>query len=176
MFWWMVTRASGVAALMLASASVGIGVSMGGRFLRVRTADLRVAHEALSLAAMVALAVHASALVVDGYVDLGVADVTIPFASSYKTLWVTLGIAGGWLFVLLGLSSYVRHRIGIERWKRLHRWTMLAWVLGVAHAVGIGTDAGAGWFVVSLGAVVLPAAAMVGLRLSGASQATFSGR
>ena len=66
---------------------------------------------------------------------------------------------------LLGLSYYVRGRIGVERWRRLHRFTALAWLLGVAHALGEGTDAGTTWFLVSAGVVAAPAALLLGARL-----------
>jgi sulfoxide reductase heme-binding subunit YedZ len=114
--YWIVSRAAGTAALVLSSASVGLGVAMGGRLVRGRTPDLRVAHEALSLATMVALLVHGLSLLGDGFLHLGLADVTVPFASSYDTLRMTLGIAGGWMLVALGLSYYARRRIGSERW------------------------------------------------------------
>ena len=42
------------------------------------------------------------------------------------------------MFVILGLSYYVRGRIGPARWRKLHRFTALAWVLGVVHALGAG--------------------------------------
>ncbi|MCW2991599.1 MAG: hypothetical protein JWM73_2193 [Solirubrobacterales bacterium] len=159
--YWITSRAAGTAALVLASASVGLGVSMAGGLLRRRGPDLRVVHEALSLATMVALVVHALALLGDSFIGMGLADVSVPFASSYQTLWTTLGILGGWLLILLGLSYYVRARIGVQRWKRLHRFTLLAWVLGIAHTLGEGTDAGTTWFLVSAGAVTLPALVLV---------------
>ena len=49
-----------------------------------KSKDLRVLHEALSLATMVALAVHALALLGDGYLKPSLADVTIPFVSGYE--------------------------------------------------------------------------------------------
>ncbi|MFL5846621.1 MAG: hypothetical protein ACJ762_18210 [Solirubrobacteraceae bacterium] len=172
--YWITSRAAGIAVMVLASASVGLGVTMGGRLIRGHVPDLRVAHEALSLATMAALFVHGLSLVFDGFIGMNLADVSIPFASSYKTFWVAAGITGGWLLVLLGLSYYVRTRIGVARWKRLHRWTLLAWVLGIGHALNMGTDAGSPWFLLSAGAVVVPALVLVLLRFSGASQSTFT--
>jgi sulfoxide reductase heme-binding subunit YedZ len=172
---WIVSRAAGVAALVLSSAAVGVGVTMGGRLLRGRGPDLRVAHEALSLATMLALAVHGLSLLGDGFIGFGLADVTVPFATSYKTLWVSMGVVGGWLLVLLGLSYYFRTRIGVERWKKLHRWTLLAWALGLAHALGTGTDAGTAWFAISLGAVALPALLLVAMRFSASYQQSVTG-
>ena len=164
--YWITSRAAGIAALMLASASVGVGVTMSARFVRGRTPDLRVTHEALALATMAALAVHGLSLLGDGFIGMNLAGVSVPFASSYRTLWTTMGIVGAWLLVLLGLSYYARARIGVARWKRLHRWTLLAWVLGIGHALGEGTDAGVPWFLVSVGAVVVPALGLVLARLA----------
>jgi sulfoxide reductase heme-binding subunit YedZ len=164
---WISSRAAGTAALLLSSASVCIGVTMGGRLLKGRGPDLRATHEALSLATMVALVIHALTLLGDSFMHPGLADLTVPFASSYKTAWTTIGIVAGWLTIVLGLSYYLRARIGQERWKRLHRFTLLAWVLGVAHSLGEGTDAGQTWFLVAVGIVVLPAAVLALSRVAG---------
>ena len=94
------------------------------------------------------------------------ADIAIPFASSYKTVWMTMGIVGGWMMIILGLSFYARGRIGQQRWRKLHRFTALAWILGLAHSLGEGTDAGKLWFLVATGIVVLPAGALLAIRMS----------
>ena len=163
---WIVSRAAGIVALLTSSASVGLGLLMGGRMLRGKGAELRSVHEALSIAAMSAIVLHAGALVFDGYVKLSVADVTIPFLGGYQPLWTSLGIVCGWSLIALGLSYYARARIGVARWRRLHRWTALVWVLSIAHAIGEGTDAGRLWFLVSAGIVVVPAALLLAIRMT----------
>jgi sulfoxide reductase heme-binding subunit YedZ len=160
-FFWITSRAAGIVALLAASAAVALGLLMSRR----KGTDLRTAHEALSLATLVALAVHAFALLGDGYLKPSLADVTIPFASDYMRVWMGLGIVGGWLLAILGLSYYVRGRIGVARWRKLHRFTALAWVLGLVHALGMGTDAGATWFLAAVLAAVIPAAALLTRRL-----------
>jgi sulfoxide reductase heme-binding subunit YedZ len=163
---WISSRAAGTAALLLSSVSVSVGVTMGGRLLKGRGPDLRATHEALSLATMVAIVVHAATLLGDSFLHPSLADVTVPFASSYQTLWMTTGIVAGWLAILLGLSYYVRGRIGMDRWRKLHRFTLLAWVLGVAHSLGQGTDAGQTWFLVATGIVALPALVLAVSRIA----------
>ncbi len=163
---WITSRAAGIVALILTSASVGVGVSMGGRFLKGRGPDLRVTHEALSLAAIAAIAVHALALLGDTYFHPGLADLAIPFVRDYKEPYMALGIIGGWGFVIFGLSYYLRQRIGPARWRVLHRFTALAWILGVVHTLGEGTDAGRTWFLLLTAIVVLPTAALVLVRLT----------
>jgi sulfoxide reductase heme-binding subunit YedZ len=162
---WITSRAAGIVALLASSLAVTVGLLMGGRLVKGRGLDLRVTHEALSLTTMLALAVHALALLGDGYLRPGIADVTIPFAAGFVRWWTALGLVGGWMMILLGLSYYLRGRIGPARWRRLHRFTALAWVLGVVHALGEGTDAGTAWFLALTFAVVVPAAALLIARL-----------
>ena len=163
---WILSRAAGTAALLLSSVSVAVGLSMGGRLVKGRLPDLRAAHEALSLATLAALVVHALSLLGDSFLHPSLVDVTIPFASSYKEPWMAIGIVGGWMMVILGGSYSFRARIGVQRWRTLHRFTALAWILGVAHTLGEGTDAGSGWYLLLCATCVLPAAALLGARLS----------
>jgi sulfoxide reductase heme-binding subunit YedZ len=153
---WITSRAAGTAALLMSSASVCIGLLMGGRFVKRRGYDLRVTHEALSLATMGAIVVHALSLIGDHFLHPSLLDVTLPFVSGYKTFWTSMGIVAGWSLIALGLSYYVRDRIGAQRWRKLHRFTALAWILGLAHSLGEGTDAGTGWFLVMTAIVTVP--------------------
>ncbi len=163
---WITSRAAGLVVLLASSAAVTLGLLMGGRMTRGRTTQLKTAHEALSLVALAALVVHAGALLGDRYMSPSLADITIPFVSGYETLWTSTGIVAGWLLVLLGLSYYARARIGAARWRRLHRWTALAWLMGVLHGLMEGTDAGTPWFLATTAAVVLPALVLLAARLS----------
>ena len=171
-FFWITSRAAGTLALLFSSVAVAVGLTVGRKLLKGRGPDLRVAHEALSLATIVALVVHAVALLGDSFLHPSLADIAIPFVSSYMTVWTTMGIVAGWLMIILGLSFYARGRIGQQRWRKLHRFTALAWVLGLAHSLGEGTDAGQAWFLVATGVVALPAAALLIARLSGGGRAT----
>ena len=166
---WITSRAAGTAALVLASVGVSIGLLMGGRFVRGRGIDLRAAHETISLATFVAIVVHAIALLGDQFLHPSVADIAVPFVSGYKTVWTTIGILAGWSTILLGLSFYARRWIGQRRWRTMHRFTVLAWWLGVIHSLGEGTDAGQVWFLAMTAVVVVPALILFVARLGGVS-------
>lgn len=168
---WITSRAAGTAALLFSSAAVGLGLTMSMKLLRGRGPDLRVVHEALSLGTMLALVVHVTSLLGDGFLSQSVADLTIPFVSGYREPWMSIGIVAGWSLLLLGLSYYARRRIGAARWRALHRFTSLAWIAAVAHSFGEGTDAGLVWFVVSVGVVGLPVVGLLVLRLLGGPMA-----
>jgi methionine sulfoxide reductase heme-binding subunit len=158
---WLTSRAAGIAALLLSSVSVCVGLLMSGRLLKRRGPDLRVAHEALSLATLAALGVHGLALLGDSYLHPSLADIATPFLSGYKTIWTGTGIVAFWAMLVLGLSYYARARIGVQRWRRLHRLTAVAWLLGLAHSLGEGTDAGQLWFLAMTAIVVVPALALL---------------
>ncbi len=164
---WITSRAAGFAALILASLAVSVGLLMSTKLLRRRGGDMAPIHEALSLSAIAAIVVHGTALLGDGFLHPSLADVTIPFVSSYKSAWTSIGIVAGWSTILLGLSYYARRIIGATRWRKLHRLTALAWLLGLVHALGEGTDAGALWFLAMIALVAIPALGLLLARLFG---------
>jgi sulfoxide reductase heme-binding subunit YedZ len=165
---WITSRAAGITALVLASLAVCAGLALGGRIglLRGRSAQLKTVHEALSIATLAALAVHGVALLGDRYLHPGLLDITVPFALDYRTVWTGLGIVAGYGLAVLSLSYYARARIGVARWRTLHRFIALFWLLGVVHTLGAGTDAGQAWFLLLLAVVGLPPIALLALRFA----------
>lgn len=161
---WITSRAAGIASLVLASLAVSLGLVMSLKFMRRRGPDLLAVHEILSLSTLVALAVHGLALLGDSFIHPSIADIAVPFVSGYKTVWTSIGIIGGWALAFLGLSYYARRRIGAARWRKLHRFTALAWVAGMVHALGEGTDAGQIWFLAMLAIVAVPAIGLLAVR------------
>ena len=161
---WITSRAAGIVSLVLASLAVSAGLVMSLRMMRARRPDLVVLHEVLSLGTLAALAVHGFALLGDHFLSPTLADIALPFAWSYKTLWTSIGIIGGWALIILGVSYYARHAIGANRWRKLHRFTALAWIAGVVHTLGEGTDAGQMWFLAMLAVVAVPAIVLLAVR------------
>ena len=164
---WVASRGAGTTALILSSASVGFGLVMGGKLVKGGGPDRRVYHEVLSLSVMVAIAVHGLALIGDSFLHPSVLDVTIPFVFSYKTLSTSLGIVARWGMIFLGLSYYVRDRIGNERWKVIHRFTLLVWLGGLVHTFTEGTDRGQLWFTALIALATAPALVLLAFRLTG---------
>jgi methionine sulfoxide reductase heme-binding subunit len=163
---WITSRAAGFAALVLASLAVSAGLLMSTKLLKGRTAELRAGHDTLALATIVAIVVHGVALLGDKFLHPSIADIAIPFVSGYKTIWTSLGIVGGWGLIVLGLSYYARRWVGAVRWRKLHRFTALAWLAGLVHALGMGTDAGQAWFLAMIALVAIPALALLATRVA----------
>ncbi len=140
--WWLAGRSAGIVALLLVAASVILGLAMAARVIppRRRGEAVRL-HQHLALLSLGAIGAHGLALAADPWLKAGAKGILVPFAIGYRPLWTGLGILGGYLAAILGLSFYVRRRIGARLWRRMHRFTVVVYVLGLVHALGAGTDA-----------------------------------
>jgi sulfoxide reductase heme-binding subunit YedZ len=161
---WITSRAAGGAALLLSSAAVAIGLMTGSKRQSSNKRDLRAIHEALSLTTLGMVALHGVSLLGDSYLDPGVAGIGVPFLGAYRSVWTGLGIIAGYGLAALGLTYYVRDRIGAARWRKLHRLTAVFWALAIVHAIGAGSDAAQLWFLLLSAVMVIPAALLLVLR------------
>jgi sulfoxide reductase heme-binding subunit YedZ len=164
---WVISRGAGTTAMILSSAAVGLGLTMGGKLFKRRVRDGRTYHEVLSLAGMVSIAVHGLSLLGDSYLHASLLDVTVPLVLSYKTVATSIGIIAGWGMICLGLSYYARSRIGVQRWRLIHRFTTLAWIFGLVHTFTEGTDRGQLWFIALIAITAAPAFLLLIARLTG---------
>ncbi len=161
---WITSRAAGGAALILASAAVAVGLMIGGNRQGSNKRDLRAIHEALSLTTLAMVALHGLSLLGDAFLNPGLGGIALPFVGSYRPIWTGLGIVSGYGLAALGLTYYLRDRIGSARWRKLHRFTAAFWVLAIVHTIGAGSDAAQLWFLLISGLAVVPAALLLGLR------------
>jgi methionine sulfoxide reductase heme-binding subunit len=168
--WWLASRASGIVALVLVTISVGLGLTMAGRWARKPGLPrvLAAIHEQTAVTALVAIAVHGVTLLGDPWLNPGPAGIVVPFTMQYRPLWTGLGIVAGYLGALLGLSFYIRRRIGPRLWRQAHRLTVVVYGLAVAHTLGAGTDASTPWMRIWLFATVPVIAVLFVARMIGA--------
>lgn len=166
-FFWITSRAAGTVAMLLASASVVVGLTMSSRRRSSNKADLRAIHEALSLTALAMVALHGLSLLGDAFLHPGISGIAVPFASSYRPLWTGVGIVAGYGLAALSLSYYARNRLGAARWRRIHRLIALFWLLAIVHTIQAGSDAVEGWFLALNALFAIPAALLLGLRWLG---------
>jgi methionine sulfoxide reductase heme-binding subunit len=164
---WITSRAAGGAALLLASASVALGLMMSSKRKSANKRDLRAIHEALSLSTLAMVALHGVSLLGDSFLNPGLGGIAIPFVSAYRPLWTGIGIVAGYGLAVLGVSYYFRDRIGAARWRRAHRLTAVFWLLAIGHTIGAGSDAAQLWFLAASAALVVPAALLLTLRWLG---------
>ncbi len=174
---WYATRATGLMSLVLLTATTVLGILTANRAASPRWPAFSVQdlHRRLAVITMGFLACHILTSVVDTYVHIGWAAIVVPFASSYKRLWVALGAVGVDLLLAVALTSFLRHKIRARTWRAVHWLAYLSWPVALAHSFGMGTDMGQGWVivltVVCVGAAVGAAAWRIALAAARRSKA-----
>jgi methionine sulfoxide reductase heme-binding subunit len=175
--WWLAGRSAGLVAMLLITCSVILGLAMAARAIppKWRRDTVRL-HQHLALIALGAIAAHGLLLAADPWLKAGLKGILVPFAIGYRPLWTGLGIVGGYLGAILALSFYVRRRIGVRLWRRMHRFTVVVYVLALAHSLGSGTDASIPLVRDAMVASTLPVLFLVALRLQRSRGSTGASR
>lgn len=140
---WLVTRSSGVVAWALLVASAAWGLLLATRVLgrKASPAWLLSLHRFLGGLAVVFTGVHVVAIVADGYVHFGLADVLVPLASSWEPVAVALGIVGMYLLAAVEITSLLRSHLSQAAWRRVHLLSYGLFATTTVHALLAGTDA-----------------------------------
>ncbi len=163
---WLASRAVGITAFILVAVAVILGLYMAGN-VGTRPGYKRVMvkfHEQVALAALIAIPLHGLLLLGDAWLRPGLGGVLVPFTMGYRPFWSGLGIVAGYLAALLGLTFYIRRRLGTARWRRAHRLIVVVYVLGAAHALGSGSDGAGIWLRGIVVASALPIVTLLVLR------------
>lgn len=165
---WYATRATGTTALVLLTATVVLGILVAGRARGSLPGFARAElHKRLSMVTAAFLAVHVVTSVVDTYVNIGWLAVVLPFASAYHPFWTALGAVGVDSFLAVGISSAARRWLPARLWRQLHWVAYLSWPSGVAHALGMGTDAKFAWVRALVGSCIAAVLGAIAWRAAG---------
>jgi predicted ferric reductase len=164
---WYATRGAGVVSLLLLSAVTVLGVLSVARFEtagwpRFVTTGF---HRNLSLVAVIFLGLHIVTAVVDPYTSLGWTAAVIPFASSYRTLWLGLGTVAFDLLLAVLLTSLLRGFIGHRAWRAVHWLAYASWPVAVVHGFGTGSDRWSLWLLVLNAVCIVAVGWAVAVRL-----------
>lgn len=140
--WWFVSRASGIVAWVLLTATVLWGILLPAKlFPKQRPAWILDLHRWMAGLAIGFTAVHLGSLVADNYLHFGVAELLVPGQSDYKTIAVALGIVAMWLLVIVEVTSLARKRMPRRAWHAVHLLSYATFMLTSLHGVLAGTDA-----------------------------------
>jgi DMSO/TMAO reductase YedYZ heme-binding membrane subunit len=158
--YWYLARGTGAVSLVLLTVSVVIGVLGSLRYSGQRWPRFAVdtVHRDVSLLVVVLLAIHIVTSVLDSFAPVALTDAVIPFASSYRPLWMGLGALSFDILLALVITSLVRRRLGYRRWQAIHWLAYACWPIAVLHGLGTGSDTKVWWMLaltgVCVGAVV----------------------
>jgi len=141
---WYISRASGIVAWYLVTASVLWGLTLSGRVVRRPGAPawLLDLHRYLGTLTVVFTAIHLAGLVGDNYVHFGWSELFVPMASSWQPGNVAWGIVACYLIVAIQLTSWLMRRLPRRLWHTIHMSSLPLFVAGSIHALRSGTDMG----------------------------------
>ena len=141
-FWWYVARASGIVAWLLLTASVLWGIVLSTKAFpeHRRPAWLLDLHRWLGGLTLSFVGIHVLALIADNYTTFTLADVTIPYASTWKPGAVALGVVAAWTLVAVEVTSLAMKRLPRRVWHGIHLLSYATFLLTSLHAAFAGTD------------------------------------
>ena len=162
---WYAARGAGAVTLILLTAAVALGIAETHAWRPAgapRYAAVAL-HRSVSLLALAFLALHVATIVLDPFPHIGVGTAVIPFATSYRAVWVTLGTVACDLLLAIVVTSLVRRRLGYRAWRGVHWLAYASWPLALVHGFGAGSDAASSWLpVLSAACVAVVVGAVVG--------------
>jgi DMSO/TMAO reductase YedYZ heme-binding membrane subunit len=149
-FLWYLARGSGIAALIILTVSMVLGLVTSARWSNPRWPRfvVELLHRNASLIAFGLVVIHVATVVIDAFAPIGWKDAVIPFLSPYRPVWLGIGAVAFDLLAVILVTSLVRHRIGHRTWRVVHWFAYLCWPLVVVHGLATGSDTKVGFVLV----------------------------
>ncbi|ROP74135.1 ferric reductase-like transmembrane domain-containing protein [Curtobacterium sp. PhB115] len=150
---WVIGRGMGVAAVLLLTLTVLLGiVTRGARPLPgLPRFAVQLVHRDVALASTVLVVVHVVTLLLDTEAELRLVDTVVPFVGAYRWFWLGLGTLAVDLLVVLVVTALLRRVLGPRVFRAVHWAAYAMWPIALAHAIGTGTDGTSAWFLVIAG-------------------------
>lgn len=149
---WYITRAAGfVAAISLVLLMLsGIGFITGATFRFLEPLTAWATHKAIAYVFGVSAIIHVVSLLFDKYVPFTIAQILVPFLSSYRpvtiaghqlgSLYVALGIIAMYFVLAIILTSILWIDKKPHTWKIFHFLAYLTMIFVFFHALYLGSD------------------------------------
>lgn len=140
---WLAARATGITTFLLLTAQVVLGLVLShptNQSTWKLSKRLFPWHENLLVFVLAFVTAHVVSLIVDPYAGVGIAGSFIPGLSSYRSSPVALGTLGLYALLVTGLTARYTTLLPRGVWLKLHRLSLVAFVLGWLHGILAGTD------------------------------------
>jgi methionine sulfoxide reductase heme-binding subunit len=153
---WYAARASGVAAYVVLSVVVSLGIGLGGKAQSRRWPRFSVEeiHRFGGLLVGSLIGIHVLAIAADSFLPFSLTQLLVPFTSRYRPLWTGLGIAAAEILLALAITNHYRRRLPYGVWRKAHYLNFAVWTLASLHGLMAGTDRGATWLAILYGVCV----------------------
>jgi methionine sulfoxide reductase heme-binding subunit len=166
---WYAARASGVAAYVVLSVVVSLGLALGGKAQNRRWPRFSVeeVHRFGGLLVGSLIGIHVLTIAMDSFLPFSLIQLLIPFTASYRPIWTGLGIAAAELLLALAVTNHYRRRLPYRFWRTAHYLNFAIWTLASLHGLMSGTDRGAVWLAIIYGVSVASVVMLLFWRFGG---------
>lgn len=143
---WIAARALGVTAYLLLALDVTLGLLLSHPRMTStwrRTKQVFPWHELTTVFLGAFLALHVVLLAADRFAGVGWIGVLVPGMSTYRPSAIAAGSVAMYALVITAVTAKWTRLLPSGWWLRIHRFTVVAFLLAWVHAVLAGTDGGA---------------------------------
>ena len=163
---WYAARAAGIAAYVVLTIVVALGLTMTGKARSSKWPKFAVedVHRFGGLLVGFFVGLHVLTIAIDSYLPFSPIQVLVPLTARYRPLWTGLGIAAAELLIALALTNHYRRRLPYRFWRRAHYLNFAVWTAALLHGLGSGTDHTAPWMLLIYAASAATVCVLVLLR------------
>jgi sulfoxide reductase heme-binding subunit YedZ len=160
---WYAARAAGIAAYVLLTAVIALGLGLasrapGRRWRRWPMFAVEDVHRYGGLLVGSFIAIHVVTIAIDSFLPFSLTQLAVPLAAGYRPIWTGLGIAAAELLVALAITNHYRKRLPFRWWRTAHYANFAVWIAATLHGMGTGSDRNAAWML----AIYVVSTALVG--------------
>jgi len=140
---WLAARAAGITTYLLLTLQVVIGLVLSHPTNQTTwrlSKRLFPWHENAWVFVLAFLAAHIVAIVGDPYAGVGIGGAILPGLSSYRSPAVALGTLSLYALLITGLTARYARRLPNGLWLKVHRFSLVVFILAWTHGVLSGTD------------------------------------
>ena len=143
---WYLTRATGLVAFVLLTASVSLGLLMtGGLPQSLRRNAVYDIHRFLALLTLCLTIGHVLIVLPDAFFGFTLTELLVPFASPYEPAYMALGVVSLYLMAVVIATFYLRPLVPYKAWRLIHYGTFAVFIMALLHGIGAGTDSDTAW-------------------------------
>jgi hypothetical protein len=143
---WLAGRATGITAYLLLTGLVSLGLILShptNQSTWKLSKRIFPWHENLFVFVVAFLVAHVVSIILDPWAGVGVAGSFIPGLSAYRSAPVALGTLGLYAALISGITGRWTRLLPQGLWLKIHRFSLVAWVMSWMHGILAGTDSSA---------------------------------
>lgn len=142
---WYISRASAIASYLIMFFVIvwGAGMTTGFAYKITNPVKAWSVHQYMSIALGFTILTHVFSLLFDEFINFGIKDLLVPFASDFKPAYLSLGIISFYILLMVILSSLVLRIKTPKFWRALHYLVYPMFIFSLVHGLETGTDSSA---------------------------------